>query len=65
MRDKAWCRSPVTLEAAGALTILSPYILPVLPFVFALVRQKGPVADHNFEIQFLDPGVQAFGFTFG
>jgi hypothetical protein len=23
------------------------------------------VADHSFAIQFLDPGVQAFAFTFG
>ena len=33
--------------------------------LYQLVRQKGPVADHTFEIQFLDPGVQAFAFTFG
>jgi hypothetical protein len=29
------------------------------------VRLKGPVADHTFVIEFLDPGVQAFAFTFG
>jgi cytochrome c biogenesis protein CcdA/thiol-disulfide isomerase/thioredoxin len=33
--------------------------------LYQLVRQKGPVADHTFEIEFLDPGVQAFAFTFG
>ncbi len=107
----------------GVLTILSPCILPVLPFVFAhadrpfrraglplllgmaltfalvataaayggtapgddhgsdtdaagagtvqshrlyqLIRQKGAVEDRTFEIVFLDPGVQAFAFTFG
>jgi cytochrome c biogenesis protein CcdA/thiol-disulfide isomerase/thioredoxin len=33
--------------------------------LYQLVRQTGAVADHTFEIQFLDPGVQAFAFTFG
>jgi cytochrome c biogenesis protein CcdA/thiol-disulfide isomerase/thioredoxin len=33
--------------------------------LYQLVRQDGPVADRTFEIQFLDPGVQAFAFTFG
>jgi cytochrome c biogenesis protein CcdA len=90
----------------GVLTIVSPCILPVLPFVFAragqpflrsglpmlvgmaaaftlvavaggegvvtgqrlyqLVRQSDVAgADHTFEIEFLDPGVQAYTFTFG
>ncbi len=33
--------------------------------LYQLIRQKGPVEDRTFEIQFLDPGVQAFAFTFG
>jgi cytochrome c biogenesis protein CcdA/thiol-disulfide isomerase/thioredoxin len=33
--------------------------------LYQLVRQRGPIADHTFEIQFLDPDVQAFAFTFG
>ena len=33
--------------------------------LYQLVRQSGPIADHTFEIQFLDPDVQAFAFTFG
>jgi thiol-disulfide isomerase/thioredoxin len=33
--------------------------------LYQLVRQKGTVEDHTFEIEFLDPGVQAFSFTFG
>jgi thioredoxin family protein len=97
----------------GVLTILSPCILPVLPFVFARhlvlgptkdgkpvrfvvtldgtppgedhgsdtdangagtveghrlyqhIRKKGAVEDRTFQIEFLDPGVQAFAFTFG
>ncbi len=33
--------------------------------LYQLVREAGPVGDHTFEIRFLDPGVQAFAFTFG
>ncbi len=33
--------------------------------LYQLVRQKGPVKDHVFAIEFLDSGVQAFSFTFG
>ncbi|MGH8179477.1 MAG: cytochrome c biogenesis protein DipZ [Steroidobacteraceae bacterium] len=33
--------------------------------LYQLVRQRGPVADHTFEIEFLDPGVHAYSFTFG
>jgi cytochrome c biogenesis protein CcdA/thiol-disulfide isomerase/thioredoxin len=33
--------------------------------LYQLVRQSGKIADHTFEIHFLDPGVQAYAFTFG
>jgi Thioredoxin like C-terminal domain len=33
--------------------------------LYQLVRQTGAVADHIFTIEFEDPGVQAFSFTFG
>jgi thiol-disulfide isomerase/thioredoxin len=33
--------------------------------LYQLVRQKGAVTDHIFAIEFDDPGVQAFSFTFG
>jgi cytochrome c biogenesis protein CcdA/thiol-disulfide isomerase/thioredoxin len=33
--------------------------------LYQLVRQKGNVDDHTFEIEFLDAGAQAFAFTFG
>ena len=33
--------------------------------LYQLVRQQGVVGDRTFEIEFLDPGVQAFAFTFG
>jgi cytochrome c biogenesis protein CcdA/thiol-disulfide isomerase/thioredoxin len=33
--------------------------------LYQLVRQKGPVRDRTFTITFLDPGVEAFSFTFG
>ncbi len=33
--------------------------------VHQLIRQQGPITDRMFEITFLDPGAQAFSFTFG
>jgi thiol-disulfide isomerase/thioredoxin len=33
--------------------------------LYQLVRQKGAVTDHVFAIEFEDPGVEAFSFTFG
>jgi hypothetical protein len=33
--------------------------------LYLLIRQPGPVTDRQFEIEFLDPGVEAFAFTFG
>src|SRR5438132_1093432 len=35
------------------------------PRMYQLIRQKGGVRDRLFEIEFLDPGAQAFSFTFG
>ena len=35
------------------------------PRMYQLVRQKGPIKDATFEIEFIDPGVEAFSFTFG
>ena len=35
------------------------------PRMYQLIRQKGPIEDATFEIEFLDPGVEAFSFTFG
>ena len=35
------------------------------PRLYQLVRQPGPVTEHTFEITFLDPGVEAYAFTFG
>ena len=33
--------------------------------LYQLVRQPGRIEDRNFEIEFLDAGVEAFAFTFG
>jgi thiol-disulfide isomerase/thioredoxin len=33
--------------------------------LYQLVRQQAPIADRQFQIEFLDPGVEAFAFTFG
>jgi thiol-disulfide isomerase/thioredoxin len=33
--------------------------------LYQLIRQPKPIADRLFEIEFIDPGVEAFAFTFG
>jgi hypothetical protein len=33
--------------------------------LYQLIRQPKPIADRQFEIEFLDAGVEAFVFTFG
>jgi hypothetical protein len=33
--------------------------------LYQLIRQAKPIVDRQFEIEFLDPGVEAFAFTFG
>jgi hypothetical protein len=35
------------------------------PRLYQLIRQPGPITERTFEITFLDPGVQAYAFTFG
>nr|UXE45368.1 hypothetical protein Hi04_10k_c4711_00014 [uncultured bacterium] len=37
----------------------------VEPRLYQLIRQPPPIADRRFEIEFLDPGVEALSFTFG
>ncbi len=33
--------------------------------LYQLIRQSGSVVEHTFSIEFLDPGAQAYSFTFG
>jgi hypothetical protein len=33
--------------------------------LYQLIRQTGPIEDRTFEIEFSDPGVEVFAFTFG
>ena len=33
--------------------------------LYQLIRQKAPIDDRTFEIEFLEPGVDVFAFTFG
>src|SRR5262249_50790525 len=35
------------------------------PRLYQLIRQPKPIVDRDFEIEFLDPGAEAFVFTFG
>jgi thiol-disulfide isomerase/thioredoxin len=46
------------VDAEGRGTVTSQRL-------YQLIRQRGPIADRTFEIEFLDPGLQAFAFTFG
>ena len=48
----------VDIDAEGAGTVTRQRL-------YQLIRQTGTVEDHTFEIEFQDPGVQAFAFTFG
>ena len=33
--------------------------------LYQLIRQTEPIVDRQFDIEFLDPGAEAFVFTFG
>jgi thiol-disulfide isomerase/thioredoxin len=35
------------------------------PRMYQLIRQSAPITDRQLEIEFLDPGVEVFSFTFG
>jgi thiol-disulfide isomerase/thioredoxin len=48
----------VDVDAAGEGTVTEQRL-------YQLVRQSGDVRAHVFEIEFLDPGVMAYAFTFG
>ncbi len=56
-RRQARRRSRMDADA-GEKVAYQPAVLPVDP-------SKGPIADRTFEIRFLDPGVEAYAFTFG
>jgi hypothetical protein len=36
-----------------------------VPRLYQLIRQAPPITDRQFDIEFLDPGAEAFAFTFG
>jgi thiol-disulfide isomerase/thioredoxin len=46
------------LDGQGEGTVVEPRL-------YQLIRQRGPVTEHTFEITFLDPGAEAYAFTFG
>ena len=35
------------------------------PRLYQVLRQEGPIIDREFQIEFLDPGVEVYSFTFG
>ena len=58
---------PSMIEAASAHfdAPIGPGIDFMRGRVAALIQGDGEIQDRTFEIEFLDPGVQAFAFTFG
>lgn len=48
----------VDVDAAGNGTVTKPRM-------YQLIRQQKPIEDRLFEIEFSDPGVQVYAFTFG
>jgi len=46
------------VDAAGYGTVTEPRL-------YQLIRQRGPIADRTFEIEFLNSGVATYSFTFG
>jgi Thioredoxin like C-terminal domain len=46
------------VDAEGAGTVTGQRL-------YQLIRQPAAIVDRQFEIEFLDPGVEAFAFTFG
>jgi thiol-disulfide isomerase/thioredoxin len=48
----------VDVDASGAGTVSEPRM-------YQLIRRRGTVAEHRFEVTFLDAGVAAYVFTFG
>ena len=50
--------SGVDVDALGNGTVVEQRL-------YQLIRQPTPIVDRTFEIEFLDPGVEAFAFTFG
>ena len=46
------------VDAGGSGTVVEPRL-------YQLIRQQKPIVDRQFQIEFLDSGVEAFSFTFG
>ncbi len=51
--------------AAGTDANAEGYGTVTEPRMYQLIRQPKPISDRQFEIEFLDPGVEAYDFTFG
>jgi thiol-disulfide isomerase/thioredoxin len=48
----------IDVDEAGNGTVVEPRM-------YQLIRQQQPIVDRRFEIEFLQPGVEAYSFTFG
>jgi hypothetical protein len=56
--SRFWVTHGVDLDEQGNGTATEPWM-------YQLIRQTAPISDRQFEIEFLDAGVEAYSFTFG
>jgi len=52
-------------ESHGSDVNADGYGIVHAPRMYQLVRQSGPITDRLFEIEFFEPGVKVYAFTFG
>ena len=52
-------------DAAGTDVAADGYGTVTDQRCYQLIRQRGPIAERRFEIEFLDAGAEAYCFTFG
>jgi hypothetical protein len=55
----------IAADAAGADVGTDGHGTVVDQRCFQLIRQRGPIDERRFEIEFLDAGAEAYCFTFG
>ena len=68
-RDETWLKMPAGKGKLGSTSAIDIDVdgngAVTATRLYQLVRQSGDVTTRNFEIRFLDSGVQAYAFTFG
>jgi thiol-disulfide isomerase/thioredoxin len=65
VRFRALIDGQIPSDSRGSDVDERGYGTVVEPRMYHLIRQSKPIVDRRFEIEFLDPGVEAYDFTFG